>query len=82
MAGFMKEFNSINEEAKAEPLPPGFKEVRTTDGKSILVNTGIWDCYMAQGSSQIGLPLEAAKFLFRLLTGELTNCTITNWVKQ
>jgi len=38
MAGFMKEFTRLNEEEKAEPLPPGVNEITTTDGKSFLVN--------------------------------------------
>lgn len=82
MKDFIGEFKRLNEEAKADPLPQNVKEIQTADGKSFLVSTSIWECYVAGDSKQVSLPLPAAEFLFRLLTGELQDNMITDWVKK
>ena len=82
MRAFSEEHNSVNEEEKIDALPRGMKHVQTSDGLSVAVNTAIWECYFPQEKNTINLPRKASLTLFKLLTGELSDEAITDWVNK
>lgn len=46
------------------------------------INKAIWECYFPEDVKEIQLSYDVAHFLFRMLSGELVDRRLTDWVNN
>ena len=78
---FIKEFNDANQQGGA-PVPKGMIEIELSDNEKLLVSRVTWECYFPAELRRLHIPRKTAVFLFKLLQCELTDHTVTDWVKK